>query len=79
MWYGQIEAQLREVFRLGDEHAPSVAIFEEIDAIAGACSDFTYEVNRSVVNTLLAELDGLEGRRDILFLAATNRSEVFYR
>lgn len=76
MWFGQTEAHIREVFALADEHAPSVVFFDEFDAIAGTRSEFTHEVNSSVVTTLLAELDGLENRDDVLFLAATNRPDA---
>lgn len=75
MWYGQTEKRIRELFAVADENAPSVLYFDEFDVIAGT-RDRSHEATQSAVATLLTEMDGLEERGDILFMAATNRREA---
>jgi len=75
MWYGQTEKRIRKLFEVADENAPSVLYFDEFDVIAGN-RDGSHEATQSAVATLLTEMDGLEERGDILFMAATNRREV---
>ena len=72
-FYGESEANIREVFKEAEENAPSIIFIDEIDAIAPKRSEVTGEVERRVVAQLLALMDGLESRGQVVVIAATNR------
>ncbi|RLG04939.1 MAG: AAA family ATPase, partial [Thaumarchaeota archaeon] len=71
--YGESEARLREIFRKAEEEAPSIIFIDEIDAIAPKRSEVTGEVEKRVVAQLLALMDGLETRGQVIVIGATNR------
>ncbi|RLE71548.1 MAG: AAA family ATPase [Thermoprotei archaeon] len=75
-YYGESEARLREVFREAEENAPSIIFIDELDAIAPKRSEVTGEVERRVVAQLLALMDGLKGRGQVIVIAATNRPDA---
>jgi transitional endoplasmic reticulum ATPase len=74
-WRGEAERRLREVFSSARESAPCIIFFDEIDAIAsqrrGAAE---HEV--SLLNQLLAEMDGIQPNSNVFVLAATNRVDI---
>ncbi|RLF24177.1 MAG: AAA family ATPase [Thermoprotei archaeon] len=72
-FYGESEARLREIFEEAKQHAPSIIFIDEIDAIAPKREEVTGEVEKRVVAQLLALMDGLEARGDVIVIAATNR------
>ena len=72
-FYGESEARLREVFQKAQENAPSIIFIDEIDAIAPKREEVTGEVERRVVSQLLALMDGLEARGQVIVIGATNR------
>ena len=72
-YYGESEARLREIFRKAEEEAPSIIFIDEIDAIAPKRSEVTGEVEKRVVAQLLALMDGLETRGQVIVIGATNR------
>jgi transitional endoplasmic reticulum ATPase len=72
-YYGETEAKLREIFRKAEEEAPSIIFIDEIDAIAPKRSEVTGEVEKRVVAQLLALMDGLESRGQVIVIGATNR------
>ncbi|GBC69625.1 ATP-dependent zinc metalloprotease FtsH [archaeon HR01] len=72
-YYGETEARLREIFRKAEEEGPSIIFIDEIDAIAPKRSEVTGEVEKRVVAQLLALMDGLEGRGNVIVIGATNR------
>ncbi|TET30971.1 MAG: AAA family ATPase [Candidatus Heimdallarchaeota archaeon] len=72
-FYGESEANIRGVFKEAEENAPSIVFIDEIDAIAPKRSEVTGEVERRVVAQLLALMDGLESRGQVVVIAATNR------
>ncbi|RLI05157.1 AAA family ATPase [Candidatus Bathyarchaeota archaeon] len=72
-FYGQSEEQLREIFKEASENAPTIIFIDEIDAIAPKREEATGEVERRVVSQLLALMDGLESRGQVIVIAATNR------
>ena len=74
-YYGESEKQLREKFEEAREGEPSIIFIDEIDAIAPKRGEAGGEVERRVVATLLSEMDGLEGRENVIVIAATNRAE----
>ncbi len=71
-FYGESEARLREVFREAEENAPSIIFIDELDAIAPKRSEVTGEVEKRVVAQLLALMDGLEPRSNVIVIGATN-------
>ena len=71
-FYGESEAHLREVFREAQENAPSIIFLDEIDSIAAKREDVYGEVEKRVVAQLMALMDGLEARGQVMVIAATN-------
>jgi len=72
-YYGESEARLREIFRKAEEEAPSIIFIDELDAIAPKRSEVVGEVEKRVVAQLLALMDGLETRGQVIVIGATNR------
>jgi transitional endoplasmic reticulum ATPase len=72
-FYGESEARLREIFKEAKEKAPTIIFIDEIDSIAPKREEVTGEVERRVVSQLLSLMDGLEGRGEVIIVAATNR------
>lgn len=72
--YGASEANLRGVFEEARKKAPAIIFFDEIDAIAPRREDMSgdRQVERRVVAQLLALMDGLESRGNVIVIAATN-------
>jgi transitional endoplasmic reticulum ATPase len=71
-FYGESEAKLREVFEEARRHAPSIVFLDELDAIAPRRADVHGEVEKRVVAQLLALMDGLENRGQVIVIGATN-------
>jgi len=71
-YYGESEARLRQVFDEGRKKAPSIIFLDEIDAIAPRRTEVHGDVEKRVVAQLLALMDGLESRGNVVVLAATN-------
>lgn len=73
-FYGESEERLRNVFEEAQAHAPSIIFIDEIDAIAPKREEMGGEkqVERRVVAQLLALMDGLESRGQIVVIGATN-------
>ena len=72
-FYGESEQRLREIFEEAKKHAPAIIFIDEIDAIAPKREEVTGEVEKRVVAQLLALMDGLEARGDVIVIGATNR------
>jgi len=72
-FYGESEQRLREMFQKAQENAPSIVFIDELDAIAPKREEVTGEVERRVVAQLLALMDGLEARGNVIVIGATNR------
>lgn len=72
-FYGESEARLREIFQQGQQNSPSIIFIDELDAIAPKREEVTGEVERRVVAQLLALMDGLSGRGNVIVIGATNR------
>jgi transitional endoplasmic reticulum ATPase len=71
-YYGESEARLREIFEEARQHAPSIIFIDEIDAIAPRREEVHGEVEKRVVAQLLALMDGLEPRENVIVIGATN-------
>jgi len=72
-FYGESEARLREMFQKAQKNSPSIIFIDELDAIAPKREEVTGEVERRVVAQLLALMDGLAGRGNVIVIGATNR------
>jgi len=72
-FYGESERQLREIFERAKREAPSIIFIDELDSIAPKREEVTGEVERRVVAQLLALMDGLEARGQVVVIGATNR------
>ena len=85
-YVGESEKAVRRVFERARSSAPCVIFFDELDALAprrgsgqgasGGEGGGSGGVSERVVNQLLTELDGLETRRSVFVIAATNRPEL---
>ncbi len=76
-WVGESEKAVRETFRKARGASPCIIFFDEIDAIAGVRGRFSgSQVSEQVVSQLLTEMDGLEGLKNVILLAATNRPDM---
>ena len=75
-FYGESEARLREIFQQAEKNAPSIIFIDELDAIAPKREEVTGEVERRVVAQLLALMDGLSGRGNLIVIGATNRPDA---
>jgi transitional endoplasmic reticulum ATPase len=71
-YYGDSEAHLREVFKEARDRAPTIIFFDEIDAIASKREDVSGDVEKRIVAQLMALMDGLESRGQVIVVAATN-------
>jgi SpoVK/Ycf46/Vps4 family AAA+-type ATPase len=73
MWVGNSEKNLHEIFEAARRNAPCVLFLDEIDALGHKRSQLHSSAMRTLGNQLLAELDGMEGNNEGVFvLAATN-------
>jgi transitional endoplasmic reticulum ATPase len=72
-FYGESEQKLREVFEDAEKNAPSIIFIDELDSIAPKRAEVTGEVERRVVAQMLALMDGLSGRGQVIVIGATNR------
>jgi transitional endoplasmic reticulum ATPase len=70
--YGESEAKLRQVFDEAKKRAPSIVFLDELDAIAPRRDQAIGEVEKRVVAQLLALMDGIDGRGQIVVIGATN-------
>eukprot|EP00932_Pfiesteria_piscicida_P015918 SRR837773.2898.p2 GENE.SRR837773.2898~~SRR837773.2898.p2 ORF type:complete len:315 (-),score=130.22 SRR837773.2898:13-918(-) len=78
MWFGESEANVREVFDKARAAAPCVLFFDELDSIGtarGSGGDAGGAGDR-VMNQLLTEIDGVGVKKNVFFIGATNRPEL---
>uniref|UniRef100_A0A668AYF6 Nuclear VCP like n=1 Tax=Myripristis murdjan TaxID=586833 RepID=A0A668AYF6_9TELE len=76
MYVGESERAVRQVFQRARNSAPCVIFFDEIDALCPRRSGSESGASVRVVNQLLTEMDGLETRRQVFIMAATNRPDI---
>uniref|UniRef100_A0A673J392 ATPase family AAA domain-containing protein 2 n=1 Tax=Sinocyclocheilus rhinocerous TaxID=307959 RepID=A0A673J392_9TELE len=72
-WVGESERQLRLLFDQAYQMRPSIIFFDEIDGIAPVRSSRQDQIHSSIVSTLLALMDGLDSRGEVVVIGATNR------
>ncbi len=72
-YYGESEKRIREIFEEGEAKAPSIIFIDELDAIASKRSDLSgqQQVERRVVAQLLALMDGLKSRGEVVVIGAS--------
>merc|ERR1719472_361203 len=80
MWFGESEANVREVFDKARAAAPCVLFFDELDSVgvarsSGGGGDAGGAGDR-VLNQLLTEMDGAGAKKNLFFIGATNRPEI---
>ncbi|HLC31374.1 MAG TPA: CDC48 family AAA ATPase [Candidatus Nanoarchaeia archaeon] len=77
MWVGKSEEGIRKVFERARQVSPCIIFFDEIDSLAGKRGvESGTRVTERVLNQLLAEMDGLEGLKDVTVIGATNRPDM---
>ncbi|KAI9002558.1 hypothetical protein DFJ74DRAFT_446097 [Hyaloraphidium curvatum] len=75
-WVGEAERQLRLLFEEARSWQPAVIFFDEIDGLAPVRSAKQDQVHSSIVSTLLALMDGLDNRGQVVVIGATNRIDA---
>lgn len=75
-YVGQSEHAVRQVFERARQSSPTVIFFDEIDALCPRRGTGGNQVGERVVNQMLTELDGMESRRSVFVIAATNRPDI---
>lgn len=79
MWFGESEANVRDVFEKARAAAPCVMFFDELDSIAsargGSSGDGGGAADR-VINQLLTEIDGVGAKKNVFVIGATNRPDI---
>jgi len=71
-YYGESEARLREIFETAQRRAPAIIFIDEIDAIAPKRTEVIGDVEKRIVAQLLALMDGLKNRGQVIVIGATN-------
>ena len=74
-WVGEAERQLRLLFDEARKTQPSIIFFDEIDGLAPVRSSKQEQIHASIVATLLALMDGMDGRGQVIIIGATNRPD----
>jgi transitional endoplasmic reticulum ATPase len=79
MWFGESEANVRDVFDKARAAAPCVLFFDELDSIAksrgGSLGDAGGASDR-VINQVLTEMDGMNSKKNVFIIGATNRPDI---
>merc|ERR1712029_647089 len=79
MWFGESEANVRDIFDKARSAAPCVLFFDELDSIAksrgGSVGDAGGAADR-VINQILTEMDGMGSKKNVFIIGATNRPDI---
>jgi transitional endoplasmic reticulum ATPase len=78
MWFGESEANVRDVFDKARAAAPCVMFFDELDSIAkarGGSSGDAGGAGDRVLNQILTEMDGMNAKKNVFIIGATNRPD----
>lgn len=79
MWFGESEANVREVFDKARSASPCVLFFDELDSIGTARGSSMGDAGGAgdrVMNQLLTEMDGVNAKKSLFFIGATNRPDI---
>ena len=79
MWFGESEANVREIFDKARSAAPCVLFFDELDSVGSARGGSSGDAGGAgdrVMNQLLTEMDGVGVKKNLFFIGATNRPDI---
>jgi len=79
MWFGESEANVREIFDKARQSAPCVLFFDELDSIAmqrGSSAGDAGGAADRVLNQMLTEMDGMNSKKTVFIIGATNRPDI---
>jgi len=79
MWFGESEANVREIFDKARGAAPCVLFFDELDSIArarGSSGGDAGGAGDRVINQILTEMDGMGKKKNVFIIGATNRPDI---
>lgn len=80
MWFGESEANVREVFDKARQAAPCVLFFDELDSIAkargGSSGGDAGGAADRIINQVLTEMDGMGAKKNVFIIGATNRPDI---
>ncbi|KAG8374229.1 hypothetical protein BUALT_Bualt11G0109400 [Buddleja alternifolia] len=78
MWFGESEANVREIFDKARQSAPCVLFFDELDSIATQRGSSVGDGGAAdrVLNQLLTEMDGMNAKKTVFIIGATNRPDI---
>merc|ERR1712059_224708 len=79
MWFGESEANVRDVFDKARSAAPCVLFFDELDSIAksrGGSGGDAGGASDRVINQILTEMDGMGSKKNVFIIGATNRPDI---
>jgi len=79
MWFGESEANVREIFDKARAAAPCVLFFDELDSIArarGSSGGDAGGAGDRVINQILTEMDGMAQKKNVFIIGATNRPDI---
>lgn len=78
-WFGESEANVRELFDKARAASPCILMFDEMDSIAktrGSGGPGSSEAGDRVINQILTEVDGVGARKNVFVIGATNRPDI---
>jgi transitional endoplasmic reticulum ATPase len=78
MWFGESEANVRDLFDKARAAAPCILFFDELDSIAKArgSSAGGSDAGDRVINQILTEIDGVGAKKSVFVIGATNRPDI---
>lgn len=79
MWFGESEANVREIFDKARAASPCVLFFDELDSVGTARGSSQGDAGGAgdrVMNQLLTEMDGVSAKKSLFFIGATNRPDI---
>jgi len=79
MWFGESEANVRDIFDKARQAAPCVLFFDELDSIArarGGSGGDAGGAGDRVINQILTEMDGVGKKKSVFIIGATNRPDI---
>lgn len=79
-WFGESEANVRELFDKARAASPCILMFDEMDSIAktrgSGSGGGSSEAGDRVINQILTEIDGVGARKNVFVIGATNRPDI---
>ena len=79
MWFGESEANVRDVFDKARQAAPCVLFFDELDSVARARGSSVSDAGGAgdrILNQILTEMDGMGKKKQVFIIGATNRPDI---